>query len=81
MINTRMDYSKHETRQIETEKTGDFEMINTCKHESGFSTFRDWFEAKFDDERCSRLIEYRCRTVISKRPMRASSNGCNPTPL
>jgi hypothetical protein len=33
-------------------------MNTACKHESGFSTFRDWFGAKFDDERCSRAIEY-----------------------
>lgn len=26
--------------------------------ESGYSTFCDWFDAKFDDERCQRLSDY-----------------------
>jgi len=29
--------------------------MNTCKHESGFSTFRDWFDANVDDEQVDRI--------------------------
>lgn len=32
--------------------------MTSCKHECGYSTFRDWFNANIDDELCMQLRRY-----------------------